>query len=605
MVARWWSITHTPVANRLSWIDRPALLVQTRIHLPREKPMSSPAIRRRGVRLRWCSLLLAFGTCASAVALDMRNLELVSPINGQKFLVVSVPPTQRGGETLADMGADDDGCRHSSGAAEYDYYVATDPRSYFSALIAEWDERSGLFRGQIPNDIKAWVDKEFNSQLQVDLHKAFQTATSIAKARGVPPPDRRTFVLAQGDIPIERRYDYTYRCYAKRGARPAALAKIALMGAWALRCRANLAIAHQSLAGGYNEVNDKVTRRVKDGERFSLAKWLPIYRSIFTSERLTDEGYLVAGLTTFGMEMRDGNYANCQEIIGKLTERLKDVKDGEIMRGLVRARMTLQREYLSFVGRAATHFMEAIANEEFPRKKLPETMLVVAECLRRQAAIGTPGADKPAVRAMDWYLAIAKMPETEPKLREEARAQGRVPSADAPYEMQIGWIADRQVESLTKAGVVHPGTISGPDKGLLTAIVFEGLGTSQYVNPGWKPITGATQADCALILDLIGKAVLDYTFRSDQWPETLGTLWERDVIHDRNYVNRFHCPVTGKPFLYQALPGAISSTSPATVVVATAEPVPTNQGPRFGVFLANATLVWSTTAVKPGEAFKP
>lgn len=554
--------------------------------------------------VRALSLTVLAGVAVGAWALDMRNLDLVSPINGQKFAVVSVPPTQQGGETLADMGADDDGCRHSSGAAEYDYYIATDPRSYFSALIAEWDDRNGMFRGQVNNELKAWVDKEFNSQLQVDLNKAYQTAQAIAKARGVPPPDRRSFTLSQGDIPIERRYDYTYRCYAKRGARPAALAKVALMGAWALRCRANLAIAHQSLTGGYSEVNDKVTRRVKDGERFSLAKWLPIYRSIFQDERLTDEGYLVAGLTTFGMEMRDGNYANCQAIANKLTERLKDVKDGEVMRGIVRSRITLQREYLGFITRASTHFIEAIMLEEFPRAKLPETMLVIAECLRRQAAIGQPGGDAPAVRAMDWYLAIAKMPETEPKLREEARAQGRVPSADAPYQMQIGWIADRQIESLTKAGVVHPGTISGPDKNLLGAIVFDGLGTSDYASPGWKPATGATQADCALILDLVGKAVLDFTFRTDQWPATLGTLWEREVIKDRNYVNRFHCPVTGRPFLYQALPGGITTTAPATVVLATAEPVPTNQGPRYGVFLANATLVWSATPVKPGDAFK-
>jgi len=555
------------------------------------------------VRLR--SLALLIGVCASVSAMDMRNLDLVSPVNGHKFPVVSVPPTQHGGETLADMGADDDGCRHSSGAAEYDYYVATDPRSYFSALIAEWDEKSGAFRGHLNNDVKAWVDKEFNSQLQVDLNKGFQTATVIAKARGVPPPDRRTFSLAQGDIPIERRYDYTYRCYAKRGARPAALAKVALMGAWALRCRANLPIAHQSLSGGYSEVNDKVTRKVKDGERFSLSKWLPVYRSIFDSESLTNEGYLVAGLTEFGMELRDGNLARSQDILVKLNERLKEAKDGEIMRGIVRARMTLQREYLSFIGRAATHFMEAIANEEFPRMKLPETMLVVAECLRRQAAIGQPNGDVPAVRAMDWYLAIAKMPETQPKWRDEFRAQGRVPSADAPYEVQLGWIADRQIENLTKAGIVHPGTISGPDKALLTAIIFEGFGTGEYVNPAWKPLTGATQADCAMILDLVGKAVLDFTFRNDTWPTSLGQLWERDVIHDRNYVNRFYCPVTGKPFLYTVIQGSISTTSPSIVVVATSEPVPTNQGPRYGVFLANATLTWSATPVKPGDSFKP
>ncbi len=558
--------------------------------------------------LRLLGLALLFGAVLPLTALDMRNLDLVSPIDGQKFPVVSVPPTQRGGETLADMGADQDGCRHSSGAAEYDYYVAVDPRSYFGALIAEWDDRNhGLFRGQVTNDFKVWVDKEFNSALQVDRNKAFQTAISIAKARGIPPPDRRTFVLAQGDIPIERRYDYTYRCYAKRGARPAALAKVSLMGAWAMRCRANLPIAHQSLSGGYNEVNDKVTRMVKDGEKFSLAKWLPIYRAIFDGERLTDEGYLVAGLTAFGMEMRDGNLGRCQDILSRLNERLKDLKDGEVMRGIVRSRMTLNREYLMFEGRAASHFIEAIANEEFPRMKLPETMLVVAECLRRQAAVGAPGGggEAPAVRAMDWYLAISKMPETQPKWRDEFRAQGRVPSADAPMAVQLGWIADGQIENLTKAGIVHPGSISGPDKPLLTAIVFEGLGTAEYVNPGWKPASGATQADCAMILDLVGKAVLDAAFREDAWPVSLGYLWERDIVHDRNYVNRFHCPVTGKPFLYRQLPGNVTNTSPSTVVVVTSEPVPTNQGPRYGIFLANAVLMWSATPLKPGDSIKP
>src|SRR5258708_2243959 len=78
-----------------------------------------------------------------ASALDMRDLTLVSPITGIPFRVVGVPGAQRGGDTLADMGADDDGCRHSSGASEYDYYIATDPSSYFSALTEEWDDRTG------------------------------------------------------------------------------------------------------------------------------------------------------------------------------------------------------------------------------------------------------------------------------------------------------------------------------------------------------------------------------------------------------------------------------------------------------------------------------
>jgi hypothetical protein len=556
--------------------------------------------------LRMVTIPILMGaTMTSVIALDMRNLELISPINGQKFLVVMVPPTQSGGDTLADMGADDDGCRHSSGASEYEYYVATDPRSYFSALIAEWDERTGRFRGQVNNALKEWVDKEFNSDLQVDIARTYKTALNIAKARGVPPPDRASFLLTQGDISIERRYDYTYRCYAQRGSRHAVLAKVSLMGVWALRCRANIPISHQSLSGGYNEVNDKLARRIQDGEKFSLAKFLPIYRQIFDDERLTNEGYLVAGLAAYGMELRDGNLARCQEIINKLNARLKDAQDGEIMRGLVRSRMTAQREYIKFMERTTAHFILAIANEEFPRTKLTETMLVVAESLRRQAPIGQSDPNTLATRAYDWYLAVSKLPGTQPKWREEFRAQGRVPSADAPYEVQIGWIADRQMENLTKLGVVHPGVISGADKDLLNAIVFEGLGTSQYVNPGWKPVVGATQADCLSILDTIGKAVLDYTFRNDEWPTSLGILWEREVIRDRNYVNRFHCPVTGKPYLYQPLLGGIPNTSPTTVILATAEPVTTNQGPRFGLFLANATVAWSATLVKPGEIYKP
>jgi hypothetical protein len=125
------------------------------------------------------------------------------------------------------------------------------------------------------------------------------------------------------------------------------------------------------------------------------------------------------------------------------------------------------------------------------------------------------------------------------------------------------------------------------------------------VNPTWKPVTGATQADCARLLDLVGKATMDFAFRNSTWPKSLGELWSRDVIRDRNVVNRFCCPVTGKPFLYQEPPSGISTTSPKLVLVATAEPVPTNQGPRFGVFLANATLVWSSRPVKPGEPYTP
>jgi hypothetical protein len=547
-------------------------------------------------------VLLMCGSFASAI--DMRDLMLISPITNNRFPVVSVPPMQGRGESLADMGADADGCRHSSGASEYDYFVAIDPQTFFTALIAEWDDRSGKFNGQITPDFKAWLDKEFNSQYQVDFNKAYQMAQAVSKARGVPPPDRNSFMLSQGDIPIERRYDYAYKCYLKRGARPAALAKIALMGAWALRCRANLPIAHSSLAGGYNEVNDKVARRVVQGEKFSIEKWLPIYQDIFANARLTDEGYLIAGLATFGFELRDGNMKNCQDILTKLTERLKENEKGEVMRGIVRSRITLLRDYVNFLKASSDRFMEAIASEEFPRNKLPETILVVAECLRRQSAVGNSG-DVNQARAMDWYMALSKLAESQPKLRDEMRAQGKAPGPDAPLQVQLGWIADTQYKLLTDAGVVHSGAIAGQDKTLLTAIVFDRLGYADFVNVGWKPVTGANKEDCAVILNIIGKAVLDFGFRHDTWPQTIGELWERGIISDRNYLNRFCCPVSGKPYLYTQLTGNISTTSPWTIIVATAEPVPTNQGPRYGVFLGNATVVWSATPVTPGVLYKP
>ena len=242
--------------------------------------------------------------------------------------------------------------------------------------------------------------------------------------------------------------------------------------------------------------------------------------------------------------------------------------------------------------------MQAIADEEFVRGHLPETMLVVAECLRR-------GGEPTYARAMDWYLALAKMPESQPKWREEFRAQGRVPSADAPFHVQLGWIADRHVERLTKGGLVHPGTISGRDKELLTNVVFNNLGSPEYVNPAWKPVTGATQTECARLLDMVGKATMDFAFRNNTWPKSLGELWSRDIIRDRNVVNRFCCPVTGKAFLYQELPTDMKDTSPMTALVTTAEPVPTNPGPRYGVFLANLTMAWSARPVKPGELYKP
>jgi len=62
----------------------------------------------------------------------------------------------------------------------------------------------------------------------------------------------------------------------------------------------------------------------------------------------------------------------------------------------------------------------ALKIEEFPRSRLPPNMMAVAECLRRS------GAEK---NAMNWYLALAQMPETQPRMRAEIRAQGKALSA--------------------------------------------------------------------------------------------------------------------------------------------------------------------------------
>jgi hypothetical protein len=580
--------------------------------MSRQHPQST-SLPRSLLRAASCALpVLAACLCAvpAAAALEMRDINMVSPITGHVFPVVVVPATQSGGDTLADMGADDDGCRHSSGASEYDYYIATDPTSYFTALTQEWDDKTGRFRSPLTPEFKTWCDKQFNSDLQTDINKGFQLAISINRAKGFPPPERSTFQLGQGDISIERKFHYALACYAKRNTQPKVLAKIALMGAWAIRSRLNLPIANPALAGGYEEVDDKVVRHIKDGEKFSLGKWLPIYKDIFENARLNNEAYLVSGLTFFGMALRNGDLADCRSIIGKLTERLKDAKDSEIMRGLVRERSHMLKEYLEFTDQSSKSFMEAIATEEFTRRALPNAILVVAECLRRMGDVNgiQPDAkvkDEYLSRALDWYVTLSKMAETQPKFRDEIRQQGGAPSPDAPIEVQLGWIADGHIAELVKVGLVSNGSPAGQDKALLNAILFENLGSVQYKNPAWKPITGATKDDCTLLLNLIGKALLDFNYRTNVWPKELGELWERDFIKDRNYVNRFCCPVTGKPYAYIEPVEDLSHIALKTVLVATTAPIPIpNLGDRYGAYLLNNTTVWSVRPIKPGEIYQ-
>lgn len=530
-------------------------------------------------------------------ALQVQDMTLVSPVTSQKFDIVGVPTEQSSHPDLADLGADDDGCRHTTGPSEYQYYIATDPYTYFSALTTEWDARSGRFREELPPDMKDWVIKTFNSDWQIDHATAYSLALKTAEVQGLAKPDRKSFVMPQGGIPLEKRYKLALTCYSKRGARAVALAKIALTASWALRAEFCVPFGGQSIDGGYEEVNEVISRHVKPGETFLISKWLPIYKDVFDSNSLTPEAYLVCGLTYFGLVIRDGDLTEARRVLTKMQERFdSDSKPKtETLRGLVRVRKRkLEDNYVPFLTTAALNFIRAIASEEFPRSRLPPNMMAVAECLRR-----TGGENEK--NSLNWYLALAQMPETQPRLRAEIRAQGKALSADAPFQVQLGWVADQQIARLKAAGVEHNGTIGGPEQKLLTAIVYENFGGKGFVNPDWKPRTGGTQEECALALNLIGQAAMDFTFRKNAWPQNLDELWEQDVLKDRNRVNRFCCPVTGERFLYKAMPGDVTTAAPRTVVLATARPVPTAQGPRYGAYLANNQLLWSVEPLTPGS----
>jgi len=334
-------------------------------------------------------------------------------------------------------------------------------------------------------------------------------------------------------------------------------------------------------------------RTIKDGEAFSVEKWTAVYRDIFYNASLKPPAYLVAGQVYLGFVMRAGNPEEAVAVADKLTARFKaneENNDGfEFYRGITRSLRTTQTDYKQMLDLAAINFRKAVATEEFPRARLPEICLAIAECLRRSGN---------AADALDWYIALAHMPESQPKLRADIRAEGKAPGPSAPYHVQLGWMADRHIAALTPPGQPVPIAASGRDKGMVNAILFEGLGTPEFQNPNWKPSVGAEVRDCAFILDLIGKNVLVYNEKFGAWPESLGALWTADVLHDRNRVNRFYCPVTGAAFAYKTLLGP---QAPRTILVATSQPVTTKDGKRWLGYVANNTVVQSETALTPGE----
>jgi hypothetical protein len=278
-------------------------------------------------------------------------------------------------------------------------------------------------------------------------------------------------------------------------------------------------------------------------------------------------------------------------VLDELTKRFSDPDKASILPGIVRERKAQLAHYVELTRYAAEHFAQAIREEDVSRRRLVNTAFATAEAFRRCGEL---------VRAREWYLAVTRMAETQPLLRSEFRAQGKVPGISSPLPVQVAWLADQRLAQLSKDLQTTTTYFSGPDRSALAAIVFEDLGTSTYRSKSWTPVTGAPQAAVAAVLEETGKGVIEFAFREGAWPAELNELWDRDYIRDRNRLNRFHDPASGKPLAYAAPGVPLQGISPDMVLVATPEPVVTDGGRAYGLFLANARIVWSARPAAPG-----
>ncbi len=544
----------------------------------------------------FCLRCVAVFVCVSVVsATQFQERQLKSPVVGHMFTAKVLPfdakDLQRSAiANEADMGSDADGCRHNSGMSEYDYFVVVDPHTYFAAQSVEWDVRTPQFKLPLSQEFRDWVRSKngFNSEYVTDKSQAYKHYQQRARASGKELPAFEEWTIPQEWIPVEKKYRLAIESYKKRDARPAMLAKLALSASWALRVRLNLPIYDQRLSPGVNEVNGYVQRHIDEGEAFIREKWQKVYKDIM-KKSLSDEAYYVAGSSYFGLVLRAGDLDECTSILEKMEKRLKETKGdlGTLVRGLIRGKRRLLREYTSFTRQSVNFFVQALGTESINRYAIPATVMAVAEGLRR---IGNESA------ALDWYQTVARMSETQPRIREMIRNQGGVPSADSPLALHIGWDADNMIQMLKNKKVVHSGEIGGQHKNLLTAIAYDKLGTASYESTAWQPASGAALDETVDLIDQLGKWVLVYEQRQAGWPESLGMLWEKGAIMDWNAYNRFNCPVSGKKYLYEK-PSA--SVSDRTVLIALPKAVPTNQGLRYGAFLHDMSIVWSEKPLKP------
>ncbi len=546
--------------------------------------------------LRLLLLLAAISPLFAAQQVEPRTF--YSPIVNKPFQAATIPirgdrSRALGDEGGPDMGTDIDGCRHSSGLSEYDYFIITDPHTYFSALASEWGP-NGRFIQPLDDDFRRWLTSRhgFNDEWVTDRDRLYSREARRARAQGRSFPDRQDWVIPQDSIPIERRYRYALMCYSRRNFPAAFQGRVALMGAWAVRVRCNLPIIHSNLRGGIEEVNSHLQRHIIEGERFDLDKWTDVYRRIFARRRLTDEAYFVAGSMLLGLELRHGDLHKVRDVMAAMERRFDDNEKHFTLRGLMRSRRNLiEQDYIGFLDIAAQQLTQALAEEAIARPRMLEILFTIAECHRRAGRLN---------QAYEWYLALTQLEETQPRIRAELRDAGKVPSIEAAMPLLIAWRAEDQMLSL-RGQVDHDGTIAGRDRELLHAIVNRNLGTPEYENPNWSPRRNGDPTETQHMLDAIGRTLLSFHQSQEQWPRTLDDLWMRGAVPDRNVYNRFHCVVTGAPFAYNR---PIGEQRGSTVLLTTSQPLSMPQGRRYGMFLADARIVWAEELTKPGEIYR-
>jgi hypothetical protein len=534
----------------------------------------------------------------SLLAVQMEHRTFVSPVTNKPFGATYLPGQTRSGgvQVDADMGVDTDGCVHTSGVSEYQYAVLVDPTSYFTALAIEWGE-DGMFRNQLQPAFIDWLrgPDGLSGQLDLDNNRLFDLARRKAAVQGQPKPNRANWLIPQEALSPEKKYQFALQCYRRRDVENAFLARIATSGAWAIRCLMNVPMMSPELAGGVDEVNLRLAKFIEDGEEFKLDKITEAYGEIFKSRNLTNEGYFVAGMTYLGFVLRQGDLQRCGEIIETMFERFDDETKHKFFRGLLRERRRMiMSEYRAMLEVACVHWILALREEEIPRAQMPLIVYNVGEFQWRRGQ---------KAEAYNWFLAFSKMEETQPSVRAEVRARGgKALNDQAPPLVRLGWQADERLEAFRLELQIDEGqTIAGPHANLLNDIVFRGLGTLEFVG-NWQARTGGSVGELQEIMKQAYESLLTFNARFQAWPRELGVLWQVGLVRSRNRVNRFHCPVTGAPLLYEA-PANGQLVSKA-VLIATSEPVLLQGQAQYLYFVGNnLSIQRSTKRFLPSEIF--